>query len=514
MSVNSVRTTPEVGAAAASGGASGLAVPVRWRPVAGVAGVLAVVLLAFSDRYGYTADELYFRLLGKQGPAWGYVDQPPLLPMLARVSTAVFGDSMTGLRMLAVLCAVLTLVLGVLLTAEFGGRLWAQMLVAGGLGSSLLILGIGHFLHTTSVDNIAWGVVLLCTVRALLRAEPRWWIPAGVAFGLALYAKLIIGLLLVTVVAGLLLVGPRRVLRQREFLLGGLAALVIGLPNVIYQLTHDLPQLQMARALGELDGASNRALFLTNMIFLIGPVMLVFAVAGLLGLFRERAWRPVRALGVAFLIATVAAFLIDGGRSDYVAGYLVLLLAVGAVRGERWALRRRWRTPVTVAAATLLGLPVAVLALPVIPLDQLAKYPVNSMALETVGWPDLAARTAEVARALPPGERARAVVLAQNFGQAGALDRYGAADLPPVYSGHNELHTWGPPPADADVVIALGIDESRLRADFATCRPAGTLGNDYGIENPEYGRRITVCQGPRAPWTQLWPAYRHLGAYL
>ncbi|GAA2525342.1 glycosyltransferase family 39 protein [Winogradskya humida] len=492
----------------------GQAEPVQWRPVLGIVAVLIAVQLAFSHRYGYFADELYFRLLGEKGPAWGYVDQPPLLPLLIRVSTAVFGDTLPGMRVVAVVCAALTVVLGVMLAAEFGGRRWAQVCTAAGLASSMWILGIGHFLLTSSVDNVTWAAALLCTVRALLRAEPRWWIPAGAVLGLGLYAKLMIGLLLVTVLIGLLAAGPRRVFRQRDFLLGGLIALVVGAPNLIYQLTHGLPQVQMARAMGEAGGSTNRDFYLPSLIILFGPVMMVLVVSAMVGLFRDPAWRPVRALGVAFPLAIVATYLTDGGRADYVAGYLVVLLAAGAVRGERWAARRRWRTPVTAGVATLLGLPVALLFVPVLPVDSLAGYPVNELTLSTVGWPALVSRTTDVYRALPAADRDRVVVLTQNVAQAGALDRYGRDDLPPVYSGQNELYEWGPPAEDRDVVIALGVDEDRLRTDFASCSLAATIDNGYGIENPEQGGHVTVCRGPRAKWSELWPDYRHLGAYF
>lgn len=485
-----------------------------WPTLLTVVCAVVVVLLLFVDEYGYHADELYFRLLGQHGPAWGYTDQPPLLPLVVEVATSIFGDSLLGIRLPAILCAAAVVVLGTLIAVEFGASRRAQLLTAVGLGTSMLVLTFGHWILTSSFDTVAWCAAMLFTLRALRRDDGRWWIPAGVVVGLALYAKLIVLLLPVTVLLGLLLVGPRHHLRQRWIYLAALAALVIGAPNIVYQVANDFPQLQMADALGETDGAVNRQMFLQNLIFLLGPGLVPIWIAGLVGTFRDPHWRPVRAFGLAYLIATVAALVIDGGRPDYTAGFLVALFALGAIRTDRWIARRpRRRMTVVSVALVLTGALQGLLALPVVPADKLHRFAINSMALETVGWPATVAQITEVYLELPVADRNRAVLLVENFGEAGALDRYGE-DLPPVFSGHNELHRWGPPPPDADVVIAVGIDPDRLQADFESCRVVTRLDNGLKVENPEQGKEVALCRHPRAAWSALWPSYRHLNAYL
>ena len=241
---------------------------VAWRPVLGVATAVMALLLVFANRYGYHADELYFRMLGERGLAWGYTDQPPALPAVVHLAAQIFGDTLWGIRVPAILCAGAITVLGTLVTVELGGGRRAQLLAAFGLGTSMLVLTFGHWILTSSLDTVAWLAVLLFTLRALLRDGGRWWVAAGATVGVALYAKYIILLLPVAVLLGMLLVGPRHHFRQRWLYLGMVAALAVGAPNLIYQLVNDLPQMEMARGLGDTDGSVNRQMFLQNLVFL------------------------------------------------------------------------------------------------------------------------------------------------------------------------------------------------------------------------------------------------------
>ncbi|GGZ26494.1 hypothetical protein GCM10010387_19760 [Streptomyces inusitatus] len=487
--------------------------PPAWRPVAVVVAALTVLLFAFSGEYGYHADELYFRLLGEHGPAWGYVDQPPLLPMAVRLAAEIFGDSLWAIRVPAVLCAGAVTLLGAMIAAELGGSRRAQTLTAFGVATSTMVLSLGHWILTTSFDTVAWAAILLFVLRALLRGEGKWWLWAGVVLGLALYAKYIVVLLPVALLVGLALVGPRKVFRDR-WLYGGIGlALVIGSPNLVYQAVHGFPQLRMAEGLAGTDGEANRAMFATNLILLFGPVLFVLCVIGLVELFRVPEWKPVRTLAVGYLVATAAAYLIEGGRPDYTGGLLIALLAAGCVAADRWAGVRRLRLAVLAVCLVLTTAVQTLLSLPVIPKSALRDFQIASMAMETVGWPRMVEQTEAAYRALSEEDRSRAVILTENFGEAGALDRYGRG-LPEVYSGHNELHAWGPPPDSADVVVAVGVDRSRLTADFTSCETVDHIDNRLGIDNPEQGVPITVCHGPKKPWRTLWPAYRHYNAYL
>ncbi|GCD42223.1 hypothetical protein GKJPGBOP_01881 [Streptomyces paromomycinus] len=483
------------------------AVRPAWRPTAAVAGVVVVLLLAVSGRYGYNVDELYFRLLGERGWAWGYTDQPPLVPAVVHAASALLGDEVWAIRAPAALCGGAVVLLGALITAELGGTRRAQVLSALMLGSSFLVLSVGHIMVTTTLDLVAWSAALLFVLRALLRGQGKWWLAVGAVLGVALYAKYIVALLPVTLLIGLAVAGPRRAFRDRYLYAGAALALVIGSPNLVYQITHDFPQLQMADALAATDGPMNRIVFLPGLVLLVGPVLTVLWPAGLVKLWRDPAWRPVRALGLAFPLA-VGLTLYGGGRPDYVGGFFVLLLAAGAVAADRWSAGRTVRRVLLTAGLALSAVAQVLMALPVLP-PASPLSTLNNISLESVGWPRLADQVSRVYDGLSRRDRDRAAVLAGNLGESGALDRYGA-DLPRVYSGHNELHSWGPPPEHADVVVAVGVPRSRLEADFRSCVTAGRVDNGLDIENAEQGTEITVCRGRARPWDELWPAYHYL----
>ncbi|MFF0221632.1 glycosyltransferase family 39 protein [Streptomyces sp. NPDC004629] len=492
-----------------------LAVRLHRRPVWAVAAALAVVLLAFANEYGYHPDEMYFRMLGEHDLAWGYVDQPPMLPLLVHACTLVLGDSLWAIRVPGALAAAAIVVLGASIAAELGGRRRAQLMTAAGLATSAMVLGFAHWILTSTIDTVAWCAVLLFMLRAVLRGDGRWWLAAGATVGVALYAKFIILLLPVSLLAGLLLVGPRSVFRDRRLYQGMALALVIGSPNLIYQIANNFPQLQMAEGLAEADGSVNRQVFFINLVFLFGPAQAFFWVTGLIKVFRERRWRYVRALGAGYLVATAAALMIEGGRSDYTGGFLMGLFAAGCVIAERWTAHRKGRLALVAGGLAVGGALQVALALPVVPERKLADFQYFSLSLESVGWPHVVRQVTDAYQALPAAERDRAVIVTENFGEAGALDRFGSpSSLPAVYSGHNQLYAWGPPPESADVVVAVGIDRALLDREFESCSVVAELDNGLGVTNPEKGKKITVCREPRRPWMKMWPDFRHYNGYM
>ncbi|GLX00748.1 glycosyltransferase family 39 protein [Microtetraspora sp. NBRC 16547] len=475
------------------------------RPVGAVALAVTGVLLAVSPWYGYHRDELYFRLLG-QHHRLGYFDTPPLTPLVARISTALFGDTVAALRVVPALLTGVLVVLVACVARELGGSRTAQILAAAGTATGLFPLVAGHALLTLTLDLPLWTAAILFILRALLRGDGRWWFAAGAVVGVAAYNRQLIVLLLIGVGAGLLLAGPRAVLRDPRLWLGALFALAIAAPNVVYQSTHEWPQLQMAAALKIDEGADNRVTFVPLQLVLVSWPLIPVMVAGWIRLWRDRV---TRSAAIAYPLCCALA-LYSGGRPDYVAGLLLLLFAAGCAPTVEWLTGRHRRRVLVVAAVALGALNNVVFALPVIPAASLRGTPValaNEVARESVGWPGFAAQVAAVVRALPARDRARAVLLASNYGEAGALDRWaGTYDLPPVHSPHNELYWWGPPPETARVAVVVGAPSSFLTGRFARCDRTASID---GMAGEEQGVPVTVCRDPVTSWTALWPELRH-----
>jgi hypothetical protein len=372
----------------------------------------------------------------------------------------------------------------------------------------------GHVLLTATLDLVVWLAVIVCVVRALQRDQPRWWLAAGVVVGFGLYNKLLVVLLLVGLGIGLLLFGPRRVLVSR-WLWGGLAlAALIAAPNLVYQLTHELPQAQMAGAIADNNGAESRSLFVPFQLILIGPPLAAIWIAGLVGLLRRTQWRPIRSLAAAYLVSCVLVLAL-GGQPHYLYGLLGALFAAGCVVTAEWAGRGRRpiRLALVGAAIGLNALVSALIALPLVPVGALGDTPIpaiNQTARDSVGWPGYVDQVVRAYDRLSPTDRAHAVVMTGNYGEAGALTRFGARRLPQIYSGHNELWYYGPPPESATVTVGVGIGEpGELGEFFGACALAGRLDNGVGVDNEEQGQSIVVCRDPRLPWRALWPRLQH-----
>ncbi len=482
--------------------------PVAWLPVGAAIAVTAALLAATANRYGYHRDELYFLMLE---PAWGYVDQPPLTPLLARGAAALFGTTPAAIRIPAILCVAVAILCSALTARELGGGRLAQAWAAWGFGLAGLTLISGHLMVTGTVDFALWAAVLLCVTRAQLHASPRWWLVAGTLVGLSLYNKLLISMLLISLAVALAIVGPRRVLRSPS-LLGGIAlAVVIGSPNLIYQATHDFPQLTMARALSDNNAGDVRWQLLPFQVLLVGIPLFWVCVQGFLGLMRRSQWRPVRFLGPAYLVCLVLAF-IGGGQIYYPYGLLAYLLAAGSVVvADRVSGRRGVRDlAVTVG---LNGVISAVIALPLLPVITFGQTPfgaINQTLPDQVGWPTYVRTVADVYQSLPAGDQANAVLVTGNYGEAGSLVRYGPEyGLPRVYSGQNELWYQGPPPADKTVAVFWTQGGGGLSRLFASCDRRAVLDNGVGVDNEEQGSVVWVCRDPIGGWPAIWPSLQH-----
>lgn len=464
---------------------------------------LAAALAVTNARYDYHRDELYFRMLD---PAWGYVDQPPLTPLLGRASTAILGDSLWALRFPSILCMVGVLWLAALITRELGGGKAAQALCAWGLAFAGVALAFGHQLSTNTIDLLIWVAVLLFAIRALTRDE-RWWLAVGAVTGIGLYNKHLIVLLLLSLAVGLLAVGPRRTPASKWLWAGVAMALAIGSPNLVYQAVNGWPQLEMAEAIAETDGAENRILLLPFQFLLLGLFLVPVWFAGLWAILRRPDWRPIRALALAYPVLLAVTWATQG-QFYYSIGLVAVCYAAGCVPVAAWA-RSRGRRTVLVAAVALNAAVSAVVALPLIPVDAVGDTPIpdmNSSVPDGVGWQAYTDQVEAVVASLPPGTDT--AIITANYGEAGALERYGE-NLPPVFSGHNQLHEYGPPPASTDTVVTVGLDLHEVLPYFDSCEAAAELDNGVGVDNEEQGATVAVCRGPVRDWSALWPEFQH-----
>jgi 4-amino-4-deoxy-L-arabinose transferase-like glycosyltransferase len=468
------------------------------RPALLVSALLGLLLLATSGRYGYHRDELYFLEAGHH-LAWGYPDQPPLVPAIARAMSWISPHSLMLLRLPSTLAAVVVVLLAGAMAGRLGARAGGQLLAAAATAICGFTLGTGHLLSTSTFDLLGWTLLSYLLLRLVQGDDPRLWLAAGLVAGVTLMANVLVGFLLLAVVVALVVVGPRAQLRSVWPWLAGAMALVMVLPYLLWQADHDWPQIDVARgiAAGDSGSSASQAAFIPLLLLESGSWLLPIWVWGLVRLWRDR---ELRCFAVAFVLL-FAAFLAMAGKPYYLAGLLPLLFAAGAQ--PLLDRTRRWVAP----ALLVLSVPALFFTLPLLPVSAVDPVvAVNYDAGETIGWPQLVRQIAAVHADLPPGTP----ILTSNYGQAGAVDRFGPAlGLPSAYSGHNGYAAWGHPPAAVPALV-VGVSADVLDRVCAEVRPLGQLHSPSDVDNDENGTTLTYCT-PRESWRALWPELTHLG---
>ena len=486
------------------------------RRVIVVGAVVFAVLLAFSTRYGFHRDELYFMECARHLQA-SYVDQPVLTPLIAWVSLKLFGVSLLGLRMWVALAAWATVVIAGLTAREFGGGRRAQLLAAVATATTPLVLGSDHIFGPTGFDLLAWASLALVVVRIGRTGDTRWWLAGGLILGLGLANKHSVGFFAVALFIGALLSGGRRMVLNRWFAAGAAIAVAFTIPDIWWQAQHDWATIAMTRTLGqENGGAANIASWVIGQLLITALAMIVVWVAGLRFLWRSE--RPLwRALAWAYAILFVFFALTTGAKIYYLGGAYIYLLAAGAVALDSWlnARKGRIRTLLVATAITCaIGVPLVLPVLPARDLNPTEK--INSVLAESVGWPQLVSSVRTVWFSLPASQRANAVIFTSNYGEASAINMLGqGTGLPQAVSGHNTYWWWGPGNPRATTVVAVmpgpmdgGGDAAYLSKFFTSVRAVATLSNPYGVHNQEWHGHVYLCTGPRHPWRQMWPQLR------
>ncbi len=470
--------------------------------------------MAMSTRYGYSRDELYFLAAGRH-PAWGYVDQPPLTPLLARASALATGDSLAGLRLIPALALAVLVMLTAAISRQLGAGRTGQLLAALATATCAEYLGAMHLLTTTTPDFVFWAATLLLVTRLLASRDPRWWVAVGGCAGLASEAKWNIGFLAAAIVAGLAVTPARGLLASRWLLGGALLAAVLAAPDLVWQAAHGWPDLAVYHALRQAAG-HNRMTYWPAQVLFTGVALTPLWASGLIWTLRSTQASRFRPLAIACVIVIGLQFVL-GGKPYYPGAAYVFLFAAGSVPAERWLTARRPRlrmAPAMLAAAVMLisaGV-AAPIALPVLPARVLATVPLQKINYdlgEMIGWPRLTALVSREYRLLPAAQRAHTTILTGNYGEAGAIDRYGPArGLPPVFSGANNFWLWGPPPAADTSAIAINVDPVLLHREFARVRQVATFENGLGVSDDEEGVPVYLASGLRSAWQHAWPAFR------
>lgn len=486
--------------------------------ILGITLLTGLLHLAVSGRYDIFRNELYFIVCGRH-PAFSYVDQPPLVPLLAAL-TQIFGIHVWLLRLPAVIAAAALVPVTADFARRLGGSTASAIFAAASAALAPALIGMTIATTTATFEPIAWTLCAYALVRGISDGEDCAFLWAGIVAGLAMEAKYGIAFWLIGLAVGLLLTGARAAFFRLRFWQGFLICAAIALPSLLWQMVHHWPFLELIHN-KHLAGANLTG---TPLHFEIGQILAMnlalwpLWTTGVVAPFIAKRLAKARFLSIAFIVATVLVFA-TGGKDYYLFPVYPTMFAVGAVACSGL---QKWILGTWLAVAALQTLILAPLVVPILSPPDLAAYleaphmrpppdeaaavgaPLTQVFSDELGWRDLEHHVAAVYRSLPQSEQRRVAIFTWNYGEAAAIDVYGRADgLPAAISGQNQYYLWGPRGHDGSVMIVVNGDPERWQGFCRSLDVAGTFGvpNAMPYEN---GRPIFLCRGLRSDLSAIW----------
>lgn len=500
-----------------------------------VAAVYFVLHLITSTRYGYFRDALYY-LACSEHLAFGYVDQPPLIALIAWMARHTLGVSLPALLLWPALAGAARIILIAMFARELGAKQFGVALAAALAATPAVWWIIDHQFAMNAFDTLLWTACAYVILKLIKTQNPKLWLSFGALAGIGLENKYSIAIFAAALIGGLLLTRQREILFTRWLFLGGAVALLIFMPNLIWNIQHHWPFLELMRnirATGK-DIILPPGQYLLQQILMMNPASFPFWFGGLLFYFLSPGAKRYRVFGWAFLF-TIAFFMSTHGKDYYSAPAYSMLLAAGAVATERvltssrLRARTAWQRLLKPACFAWLIIGVGLLlprTLPILPIDAYIRYqtylPIEGAKTERsfigatlpqyyadeFNWPEMVAKVARVYHSLSPDEQARTAIFCHNYGDAGAIDFFGAQyGLPKAISGHQNYFLWGPRNYTGEIVILIGEPEDDVRKEFESVTVAATQNNPYAFWYET--QPILLCRGLKWNLQTGWPTVKN-----
>jgi hypothetical protein len=486
--------------------------------------IVVAIHLALDGRYDLFRDELYFIVCG-QHPAFGYVDQPPAVPLLA-AALYKLGLGAWGLRWPAALAEGALVWLGVRFVRLLGGGAVAVAGVALACAIAPMLMGLVATLNTSAFDPLAWTAVAYLMVQANRQGNDRALVFAGLVAGLALQIKYAMMFWMAGLTVGLVLTPERRLFRRPAFWIGAALAAVIAVPSFVWQFVHDFPFLELGMAAKAKNADIALPSFLGNQVLVMNPALAPLWIAGLLATFIVKPLRDLRFLVIGAVVVFVIVR-VGHGKDYYLSPLYPTLFVIGAVALAPLARRTSGKVVAGIGGtvAVVFSMLAAPIALPILPPAMIEAY-MHSLGLapqqqersfrgtilpqefaDQLGWHDFVGQVEAAWTRIPASERASTAIKVDNYGEAAALDLYGNG-LPPALSGHNQYFLWGLRGQSPNNVLSIQNDLAAMQPYCREVIPLGTTGSRFAMAF-ENGKVIALCRGVEPSLDRLWPALKN-----
>jgi hypothetical protein len=463
--------------------------------------------------------------------AWGYVDQPPLIAVFAWLTRRLFGTSLFAVHLFPAVAGFVLVWLTGLITRELGGGRFAQCLAALCTACSAVYLVLHHFLTMNAFEPLLWMGCAYVVIRIIKTGNQKLWLWFGVLAGIGLENKYSGAVFGFAMVVGLVLTKDRKAFADKWIWIAGVIAFLIFLPNLIWNIQHNWPFLELTRNIR----ASGRDLpftplgYIRAQIFLMTPVTFpVWFLGGLYFFFWQRG-KPFRILGWTF-VSVLAIFITLHGKDYYAAPVYPMVFAGGAIAIEQFSAEKRMGglQPFLITLILLVTLAFLPLVVPVLSPESFLRYQAKlpfkiqpdekSMLAEPMphhyswsfGWEEMVQEVARAYQRMPAADRADTAIFANDFAAAGAIDligpRYG---LPKAIGGHQSYWLWGPRQFSGQTMIILGETPDGARGWFNEVTVVAELHNPYAA--PWENRPVLLCRQPKRfrSLAEGWPELKN-----
>ncbi|MDP2886938.1 MAG: glycosyltransferase family 39 protein [Ignavibacteria bacterium] len=477
--------------------------------------------------YDYFRDEFYYMACSDH-LTWGYVDHPPLSIFLLWIIRLLLGDSLFAIRLLPAFASAGLVFLTGTITRELGGNSRSQFIASLAVLIAPIYLILCDFYSMNAFEPLFWMGSALTFIRLVKTENQKLWLLFGVLAGLGLQNKHSMAFFGIAVVAGLLAGAHRRQIFSRWMWYGGGLAVLIALPNIIWQATHGWPTLEFSQNATQYKNApmSPIEFFFMQVIFQ-NPLTFPLWFMGLGALFLQKDLKRYRLFGIVYVFLFVL-FVLQRGKPYYLSPIYPLLFAAGAVVFEDFVVRRSlgWLRNAYLTILILGGITAVVIFLPVLPVETYIRVSsalslsdikterhgdtrLQQVLADRFGWREMTATVARVYQSLPPEDQSLAVIYTQNYGQAGAIDFFGKEyKLPPAVSGHNNYWLWGMRGRSGKIFIIVGGNAHDHAHAFTSVDSVAFHSNPYAMLY-ETNLTIYVCRKLKMPLADIWPTTKH-----
>jgi len=492
----------------------------RYLHLISISTFLLIYLSTFNNSYGYFIDEFYY-IACANNPAFGYVDHPPLAPLVLTIFQFLFGCSIYAIRFLPALASALAVFYTGILTKEIGGNKFAQLLAACSLAAMPVTIAFGTFYSMNAFEPLLAVLLLLYIARMIKSENYKLWIQAGVIMGLGVMNKHTFGVFIVALMLALVLSGKWKLLFNRWFIAGGVIGTIIFLPNIIWQILNDFPSLQFYRNISVDKNVYTRPLdFIINQIMYMSPSIVPVWFSGAFFLLLSKRFKDYRFLSVLFIGLFLFMMLAGTSRPDRLAFAYPAVFAGGALFFETIIIKfnlRLLKVPIVIFLFSGLALSIPIL-LPYFgynfsqnytewlgintELEQGKKPPLHQVLADRIGWEKKVMLVVNAYNSLSNEDKKHTIIAASNYGQAGAIELFGKPyNLPPVACSHNNYYLWSKERVNGNILLQLDNQDSfaglsRLFEEVKIY--PGIFKNDF-VSDHENNLVVFICRGPKIP---------------